>query len=204
MAMKDFDDDFDELDAELGRKSRAPERAGGHQTLRMALVMLAACVILSLGIGRLMPEFTRTPVRTSTTAAVVVPPAQRRAPSVVPNQLQYTADASGHFFVDAVVNGAPVHFLVDTGATFVSLSPDDAAAAGLSPQTLAFTEATNTANGVAHVARTSLRSIRLGQLEVSDVSAVVMERPMPVSLLGMSFLNRVGGNIRDGVLTIEW
>jgi len=204
--MKDFDD---ELDAEVRRdKERATAGGGGAaKTLRWAIVMVAACAAISVVVGPLMPHFSRSaPVRPSvTSAAAVGVPAPRRAPSATANQLKYTADATGHFYVDAMVNGASLRFLVDTGATFVALSPDDAAAAGLSPATLAFTEATNTANGVTHVARTTLRSVRLGQLELGDVPAVVMERPMPISLLGMSFLSRVDGySIRDGILTIEW
>lgn len=203
--MKDFDD---ELEAELRRDRQRAQPDAPRKTLRWAIVMVGACVAVSVVVGSLMPGAPRSaPVRasvTSTSAAVAVP-APRRVPSAAANQLKYTADASGHFYVDATVNGAPLRFLVDTGATFVALSPDDAAAASLSLQTLAFTEVTSTANGETHVARTTLRSVRLGQLEVGDVSAVVMERPMAISLLGMSFLSRVDGySIRDGILTIEW
>lgn len=123
----------------------------------------------------------------------------------VPNALTYRADGSGHFFIDAMVNGVPVRFMVDTGATLVALTPDDALAAGIAHSSLRFSETVDTANGAAKVARTSLREIRLGQLSVEEVPAVVMERPMPVSLLGMSFLSRLSGySIRDGVLTINW
>ena len=199
--MNDLDE---ELNPRAKRREPGERSDGGGRTFRFALVMVGACIVVSLVVGRLLPEFAPAPAKVSLTAAAVAPP-QRGAPRSVGNKITFVADASGHFFVDAAVNGVPTRFLVDTGATFVALSPGDAAAAGIAPQNLSFTEATNTANGVAHVAHTTLRSIRLGQLEIADVSAVVMEQPMPISLLGMSFLSRVDGySIRDGVLTVEW
>lgn len=173
------------------------EATGG--ALRLALVALALCSALALGGGYLLrggpaPERPTAPrVASAATAAGAH------------NQLVFRADASGHFLVDASVNGAPIRFLVDTGATVVALSPDDARAAGLAPGERRFSEVMSTANGTARAARTRLRSLRLGQLEIADVPAVVMARPMAVSLLGMSFLSRLGGySIRDGVLTVEW
>jgi aspartyl protease family protein len=134
--------------------------------------------------------------------------AARPAPAVpkpVSNVLQYRADASGHYFIDADVNGATIRFLLDTGASFVTLSQDDARAAGIADALLSFSETMNTANGPARAAAASLRSVRLEQLEVREVPAMVMQQAMPVSLLGMSFLNRLNGySIKDGVLTIEW
>ncbi|HEV8027349.1 MAG TPA: TIGR02281 family clan AA aspartic protease [Stellaceae bacterium] len=201
MAMNDPDED---LNSRAKRRAVSEPSADSGKSFRFALIMVGACVVVSLVVGRLLPELAPAPAKVSLTAAAVTPPA-RGAPKTVANKISYPADPSGHFFVDAMVNGVEIRFLVDTGATFVALSPDDAAAAGIAPQNLSFDEATNTANGVSHVARTSLRSIRLGQLEITDVAAVVVEQSMPVSLLGMSFLNRVDGySIRDGVLTIEW
>ena len=199
--MNDLDED---LNPRAKRKGADEPASGSGKSFRFALIMVGACVLVSVVVGRLLPEFAPAPAKVSLTAAAVTPLA-RSAPKTVSNKISYPADPSGHFFVDATVNGVEMRFLVDTGATFVALSPDDAAAAGIAPQTLSFDEATNTANGVSHVARTNLRSIRLGQLEITDVSAVVVEQSMPISLLGMSFLNRLDGySIRDGVLTIEW
>lgn len=131
-------------------------------------------------------------------------PAVRLAKPAPPNTLVIAADATGHFFVDAAVNGAPVRFLVDTGASMVALTPADARAAGLaagSGDTLTI----NTAHGAASATRASLRSLRLDQLELDDVPAVVMDDALPVSLLGMSFLSRLEGyRIGNGILTIEW
>jgi aspartyl protease family protein len=126
------------------------------------------------------------------------------APAPTRNTLVYPVDRRGHVVLDAVVNGASVRFLVDTGASLVTLNPADARAACLDPRQLAFDERANTANGIVRMASVTLREIRLGQMSISDVSAAVIEN-LSVSLLGMSFLNRLQSyEMRNGKLTITW
>jgi aspartyl protease family protein len=135
---------------------------------------------------------------------VTVPNRGATEPQAAVNTLVYPVDARGHVLLDAVVNGAPVRFLVDTGASLVVLTPADARAAGLSFGQLAFNERANTANGVVRMAPVSLREIRLGQLSVTDVPGAVIEN-LNVSLLGVSFLARLRSyEMRDGRLTITW
>jgi aspartyl protease family protein len=142
-------------------------------------------------------------------SAAVQSPAAQPAPvsqtSQVPtNTLTYRADQRGHVTLEAVVNGAPTRFLVDTGASFVALTPGDAAAAGLGRNSLAFSASVSTANGVARAAPVKLREVRIGQLALPDVQAMVIEN-LGLSLLGQSFLKRLDGyEMRDGVLTITW
>jgi aspartyl protease family protein len=113
-------------------------------------------------------------------------------------------DARGHVVLEAYVNGAPIRFLVDTGATYVTLTPADARAAGLGLRQLAFDERVSTANGEVRIATLSLREIRLGQLSVTEVPAAVIEN-LQISLLGMSFMNRLHSyEARNGKLTITW
>ena len=120
------------------------------------------------------------------------------------NTLVYPTNQSGHVVIDAVVNGASMRMLVDTGASFVTLTPADARAAGLSPHQLVFDARASTANGVVRMAPVTLRDIRLGQLSIGEVPAAVIEN-LGVSLLGMSFLNRLRSyEMRDGKLTITW
>lgn len=126
------------------------------------------------------------------------------ASAAPPNTLVYPADARGHVLLDAAVNGAPVRFLVDTGASYVTLTPADARAAGLSPRQLDFNERVSTANGEVRIATVTLRDIRLGQFSVANVPAAVLKN-LDVSLLGMSFLKRLRSyEMRDGKLTIDW
>ena len=130
--------------------------------------------------------------------------AARPAADPVFNTLVYPANERGHVLVDAVINGASVRLLVDTGASLVTLTPEDARAAGITPADLIFNHRVRTANGVARMAPVTLREIRIGQLAVDDVPAAVMEN-LSVSLLGMSFLNRLQSyEMRNGKLTISW
>ena len=134
------------------------------------------------------------------------PPGQvRGAPDrQTPNSLVYRSNSQGHVSLDAAVNGSPVHFLVDTGATLVALTPGDAAAAGFSRGNLVFDVRTSTANGIGRAASVKLREIRLGQFSAYDVPAVVMEN-LGTSLLGQSFLKRLDSyEMRDGLLTLNW
>jgi aspartyl protease family protein len=130
-------------------------------------------------------------------------PAEPRAEPAL-NTLVYPANRAGHVIVDAVVNGAPMRMLVDTGASFVTLTPADAHAAGIISSELVFDRRASTANGFVRMATVTLREIRLGQLSISDVHAAVLEN-LNVSLLGMTFLARLQSyEMRDGKLTITW
>jgi aspartyl protease family protein len=184
---------------------RVVARTSSGKATQFAVVMLGAGVVLALAIGVLMPAPLERPTPAAPPPRLNVARPAPAVPKPVSNMLQYRADASGHYFIDADVNGATIRFLLDTGASFVTLSQDDARAAGIADGLLNFSETMNTANGTARAAAASLRSVRLEQLEVREVPAMVMQQAMPVSLLGMSFLNRLNGySIKDGVLTIEW
>jgi aspartyl protease family protein len=97
----------------------------------------------------------------------------------------------GSFWADAQVDGHPVHFLVDTGATTVALTGDDARALGIDPQTLNFNSVVKTANGPEPAARVRLGVVAVGNAEVSDVDAIVIDKGLPTSLLGMTYLGRL-------------
>ena len=100
------------------------------------------------------------------------------------------ADSRGHFFSEGAVNGIPVRFIVDTGATVVALPKEEALRLGLDyrkgQQAL-----TNTAGGMVPAYRIQLDRVRLGDIELTGVDAVVIEQGLNVTLLGMSFLNRL-------------
>jgi len=131
-------------------------------------------------------------------------PTPEEARGAVSNSLVFHADPQGHVVLEASVNGAPVKFLVDTGATTVTLTLRDAAAAGLSGSDLVFSQRTMTANGVGRVAPVRLRELRIDQLVVDDVAAAVDEH-LSISLLGQSFLTRLDGyEMRNGVLTLSY
>lgn len=121
------------------------------------------------------------------------------------NRLTIPADPRGHFLVDAEVNGTTITFLVDTGASSVVLSPQDARRVGLGPERLRFTERFGTANGTVRAAPVELREIRIGQLAQRYVPASVNEAPMGISLLGMTFLSRLESwSVEGGRLALYW
>lgn len=107
-----------------------------------------------------------------------------------------TADGQGHFFTTGAVNGTFVRFLVDTGATMVSLGATDARRIGLDPAR-GVKGLTNTANGQAVVTKLQLDTVRVGDVTLHNVDALIHQTDMPVALLGMSFLNRMEMQ-RDG------
>jgi len=113
------------------------------------------------------------------------------APATSAQSATLTADPQGHFLVDGQINGGPVRFLVDTGATTVSLSSADATRLGIDyrkgqPGLM------GTANGTAVAYRVKLDTVRVGDIVANNVDASVLEGSrIPFALLGMSFLNRM-------------
>src|SRR5688572_607692 len=106
------------------------------------------------------------------------------------------ADARGHFFTQGAVNGSPVRFLVDTGATVVALPASEARRLGVDYRK-GQPGFTNTAGGVVQTFRVRFDLVRLGDIELSGVDGVVIEEGLNIALLGMSFLNRLEMK-RDG------
>ena len=96
----------------------------------------------------------------------------------------------GHFHLTAEVNGAPVEFLVDTGASDLVLTPADARRAGLAPESLSYSGRAMTANGAVALAPVRLETVRVGPHTARDVRAAVGGDGLFGSLMGMSFLDR--------------
>jgi aspartyl protease family protein len=108
-----------------------------------------------------------------------------------------TADHGGQFFADGAINGVAVRFLIDTGASFVSMNTGDAKRLGidyLSGQKTMMT----TANGRALAYKVKLDEVRVGEITINNVEGMVHAGDgLPIMLLGMSFLNRMEMQ-RDG------
>ena len=167
--------------------------------------VLLCCGLVLLGVGMLDRGTALLPVRAVQSGSDARSGAAgERATGPPSNTIVYAANQRGHVILEAAVNGAPVRMLVDTGASLVTLTPQDARAAGIAPGELVYNARVNTANGTTRMAPVTLREIRIDQLSLYDVPAAVLEN-LNLSLLGMSFLTRLQGyEMRDGKLTITW
>lgn len=113
-----------------------------------------------------------------------------------------TADSSGHFVTTGSINGTTVRFLVDTGATMISIGAVEARRIGIDASRGQPATA-STANGQAPVTRVKLDTVKVGEIVLNNVDALVHQQDMPLVLLGMSFLNRMEMQ-RDGqVMTLK-
>jgi aspartyl protease family protein len=106
--------------------------------------------------------------------------------------LEFTAGPDGHFLISGSVDGTPVTFVADTGATTVLLSFEDAMHAGIDVESLRFRAPVQTANGLAMTAPYRIRSLATGDINRSNVQALIAQPGLiNTSLLGMSYLGRL-------------
>ena len=117
-------------------------------------------------------------------------------------QIVLTAGSGGHFFTGGSINGKAVRFLVDTGATYVSMGINDAERLGIEYRA-GRRGMTNTANGEMAVYKVALASVRVGDVLVYDVEALVGQAPMDQVLLGNSFLTRFQMKRENDTMTLS-
>lgn len=124
------------------------------------------------------------------------PAVETRATAVI------TADAAGHFLANGSINGMTVRFIVDTGASLVSIGASEARRLGIDAGS-APSGVAQTANGLTQVSRVRLKTVKVGEIVLNDVEAVVHAQDMPVVLLGMSFLNRMEMQRNGDTMTLK-
>jgi len=117
-------------------------------------------------------------------------------------QIVLSAESGGHFFSNGTINGKTVRFLVDTGATNVSMSAEDADRIGIDYKN-GQRGMSRTANGVIPVYRANLTSVRVGDVVVYNVDATIVPGQMAYVLLGNSFLTRFQMRRDNDKLTLE-
>lgn len=113
-----------------------------------------------------------------------------------------TESGGGHFMTAGQINGRAVQFMVDTGATSIAMSRLDAERAGIEYKN-GQPVRMSTANGNSVGFRIKLNSVRVGDVEVYDVDAVVTPEPMPFLLLGNSFLTRFQMKRENNLMTLD-
>ena len=122
-----------------------------------------------------------------------------------PGTVSIAAGDYGHFETHAEIDGRSVDVMIDTGASLVALTYDDAANLGIFVRPSDFTHVAQTANGTARVAPITISRISIGDITVHNVPAVVSERGKSErTLLGMSFLDRLSRvEMRGGTLVLQ-
>lgn len=109
----------------------------------------------------------------------------------------------GHYYIAATVNGERIRFVVDTGASDIVLTADDARRIGLSPETLAYTRRAQTANGTVDTAPVNLDTVEFAGFSDHGIEAVVNAGDLDTSLLGMSYLSRFSVTLAGETLTLS-
>lgn len=121
------------------------------------------------------------------------------------NEMVLSESADGQFHVFGEANGTRVEFLIDTGASDIVLSPDDAKRIGIDVSALDFTRSYETANGVGQGASARLETLSIGNIEFDNVTVSVNQAAMRSSLLGVAFLKRLSSyEVRGRRLFLRW
>ncbi|PTX55699.1 aspartyl protease family protein [Litoreibacter ponti] len=119
-------------------------------------------------------------------------------------RIELPRQSDGHYYMTLNVGETPVNFIVDTGASNVVLSKQDAARVGISEDELFFTGRASTANGMVRTARVTLDDVTLGGIDEGSVRAYVNDGELETSLLGMDYLERFERiEINRGTLILE-
>jgi len=172
----------------------------------MRTLLIVFCLAVALGIG-LVHRLDRSVGKSAQSSAMVAPISAAPAPrqvSTAYRTVTLRSDRRGHFQVEARVEGRPIDFMVDTGASMIALRETAAARLGIHPAARDYTVRTQTANGVGRAARVRLNRIEVDGITVRDVDAfVVPDEQLSVNLLGMSFLSRVKWTHDRGRLVLE-
>jgi aspartyl protease family protein len=181
--------------------------------LKLSLAVLAVSAILAQAVlhYRARPAAVHTvasATKPAPTAAPAVPlprPTTHGTLESARGEFRIAADAAGQYSAMTEINGAQVRMLVDTGASSVALSYEDAAALGLYPAPAEYTHSVSTANGVGRVAPVKLAQIRVGPVVAYNVDAFVGERgALSTSLLGMTFLSKLSKvEVASGALVLR-
>ena len=117
--------------------------------------------------------------------------------------IRIKADSNGHYYVKGSADGVPLEFMIDTGASYVTLTKE--AAGRLSVGPLSFDLPTNTANGPIQNAQITIHQLTIGPYTVTDIPAVVNGGELDEPLLGMSWLRLFRSiEIQNGVMTLHY
>ena len=157
--------------------------------------------MLSLYGVSVLDEAVVAPKNDKAAAAKVEP---RKSPDPRNTRNVVIRSENGQFATDGRVDGRPIAFMVDTGASQITLRESEAARLGYRPHERDYVIKIHTANGEGRAARIELDTVEVGDIIVRDVPALVVpDNALGVNLLGMSFLSRVRWVHERGQLVLE-
>jgi aspartyl protease family protein len=169
---------------------------------------IATFAALAIAAGIVIPRYTSQV--TAGHPAPTLMAARQDAPAPAPSwsdshSVTLTRNAGGHFQADGRVDGRRLTFMVDTGASTIALTANDAASLGIHPTQSEFTALVRTANGTVRAAPIELDRVEIEGITVRDVAALVMpDGALSDNLLGMSFLGRLHSwQFAGGKLVLE-
>jgi aspartyl protease family protein len=168
----------------------------------MRQIVIMAAVLLALGV--LAVRFIDNTATRAPNAAAAMPSKPEGTSPAGPRSVVLRRGNGGHFWTDARVDGRRIEFVVDTGASAISLRESDAARLGIRPAQRDYTVKVNTANGISRAAPVLLRRVEIGDVAVRDVQALVHpDSALSINLLGMTFLSKVRWTHDRGRLVLE-
>ncbi|WP_234032796.1 retropepsin-like aspartic protease family protein [Aurantiacibacter arachoides] len=152
-------------------------------------------LLIGGAIGLLMPAGEAVPgaVATQPAPSADPSPALARADAVMTweEETEIHRERDGHFYADAVIDGTPTRMLVDTGASVIALTGEDASALGLTWDESQIAPVAHGASGPVYGVHTQLGAVRVGAFEAENVAAMIIPEGLGVSLLGQSFLSTI-------------
>lgn len=170
--------------------------------MRSLISFAAAAVVAGIIVPHYAEQLHSRPVHKASTTDT--PNSAAPIPSSA-ESVEVPRDDGGHFRTEGRVDGLALDFLVDTGASVITLTADDAARLGIHPAMRDYTMLMRTANGTLRAAPTTLGMVEIGDIVLHDVGAVVMpDGALSENLLGMSFLSRLHRfDYSDGKMVLE-
>lgn len=151
--------------------------------------MFQVAVLIGASIGGTYYLAGNTDVENAVIEADVVVP--RQAAPLSRGSVVSIPRTNGQFFAQGRVNSGSVRFLIDTGASTVALTLEDARRAGVDINRLVYNRAVDTANGRTMASEVILKEVRIGGVRVTNVRALVLAEGLHVSLLGMTYLGEL-------------
>lgn len=160
----------------------------------MKAAPLLAVIVAAMLFGWFAPDLTREPSAPPEQPAETAEPARLgvvRKDQWNAGEVVLLRSADGHFYADVTVDSVAMQMLVDTGASIVALTGEDAEAIGIYWEPGQVRPVARGANGTVYGVPVNLDLVQLGQLEARNVQAVVVPDGLGISLLGQSFLGRI-------------